>query len=662
MAEISYNLKGIKKDEALLLYREMLFSRMIEEKMIIQLRQGKASKWFAGIGQEAVSCGVCAAVNEDDYLFPLHRNLGVFTGRGVPLDRLLAQWQGRLAGFTKGRDRSFHFGTKEYKIAGMISHLGANLSFAAGAAMAEKLNGSGAISVAFCGDGGSSEGEFHEALNTAAVWKLPVIFVIENNGYGLSTPTSKQYACEKLVDRAVGYGMKGICIDGNNALEVFSTVRKYANAIRKKPEPIFIECETFRQRGHEEASGTKYVPRELLSHWAERDPVNNFTKFLIDKGLWSSDEEDKLRKQLGKQIIDALEIVETYDFPEPRPEHELGDVYAPYEGKPEEASGERKEMRFVDACADGLRSAMREHDQLVLMGQDIADYGGVFKVTEGFVDEFGEDRVWDTTLCEQAIVGIGLGLALRGFKAMVEMQFSDFVSSGFNQIVNNLAKIHYRWGQAADVVIRMPTGAGVGAGPFHSQSTEGWFTAVPGLKVVYPSNAYDAKGLMLEAFRDPNPILFFEHKFLYRRDKGDVPIDNYCLPIGKGKRINTGDTISIITYGLGVHWAVETVKELELEERVDIVDLRSLQPYDKELILESVKATGKVVVLYEGTYTGGYGAEIASFIAEQAFEWLDGPVVRVASLDTPVPFHQTLEEQFLPKSRLREAVEKLLSY
>lgn len=652
----------LSKKKLIELYEGMLLPRMIEEKMLSLLRQGKISKWFSGIGQEAISVGATMATLNDEYIMPLHRNLGVFTTRHVSLERLFGQWMGKMTGFTKGRDRSFHFGTNEHHIAGMISHLGPQLSVASGVALAHKFRKEQKCSIAFTGDGGTSEGEFHEALNTAAIWNLPVIILIENNGYGLSTPVNEQFACEQLADRAKGYGMEGITIDGNNVVEVYSTIDKYANSIRKNPRPILIECMTFRMRGHEEASGVKYVPKELFEQWAKKDPISNFENWLLAQGILTQELIDKQRVENKKAINEGLEKAFMAEKPVPNVSTELADVYAPTEVKiVEPKSDSETELRLVDACKDALHLAMEKYPEMLIMGQDVAEYGGVFKITEGFIDDFGKERLLNTPICESAIVGIGVGLSLKGIKSVVEMQFSDFVSCAFTQIVNNAAKLHYRWGQNVDMVIRMPTGAGVGAGPFHSQSTEAWFAHTPGLKVVYPSNPTDAKGLLLASIEDPNPVLFFEHKALYRSISEMVPTNYYTTEIGKANLIQGGDDISLITYGAGVLWALEIAKELH-DISIEILDLRTLLPWDKQAVETTVKKTGKVLVLHEDTETLGIGAEIASYISENVFEYLDGPVKRLGSLNTPVPFDQELENQFLPKSRLREALNQLYDY
>lgn len=642
------------------LYAALLKPRMIEEKMLKLLRQGQVSKWFSGIGQEAIAVGATLALEADEYIMPLHRNLGVFTARGIPFEKLLHQWQGNIGGFTKGRDRSFHFGTNEYHIAGMISHLGAMLSVADGVALGNLLDGKQRVSLAFSGDGGTSEGEFHEAVNLAAVWDLPVIFLVENNGYGLSTPSKDQFRCAHIADKGIGYGIESKTIDGNNILEVYTEISRIAADLRQNPRPFLLECKTFRMRGHEEASGTKYVPQELMDEWAKKDPIANFENYLLTNKLISVKDIVKIKDGITDEINEGVKILSVHERIDVNTSLELGDVYKPYSPLVKEPSEQRIEMRYIDAIQDGLRTAMRKYDNLVLMGQDIAQYGGVFKITDGFVAEFGVGRVRNTPISEAAPLGAALGLSMMGKKSMVEMQFADFVSCGFNQIANNLAKTYYRWGQNSDVVIRMPTGGGSAAGPFHSQSNEAWFFHIAGLKIVYPSNPADAKGLLLAAFEDPNPVLFFEHKGLYRSIKEDVSVDEFTIEIGKAKKICEGEAITFISYGLGVHWCQEVIQELNLD--ATLLDLRSLLPWDKEAVAQAVKATGKVIIVHEDTLEGGIGGEISAWIGEHCFKNLDAPVMRVGSLDTPIPFNADLELNFMGKARLKEKVEALLNW
>ena len=636
-------------------------SRMIEEKMLILLRQGKISKWFSGIGQEAISVGVTSALHKDEYIMPMHRNLGVFTTREIPLQRLFAQWQGKASGFTKGRDRSFHFGTQDYKIVGMISHLGPQLGVADGIALSHILKKEARLTAVFSGEGGTSEGDFHEALNVASVWNLPVLFCIENNGYGLSTPTAEQYNCEHIADRGKGYGMESHIIEGNNILEVYSKVNGIAKSVRKNPRPVLLEFKTFRRRGHEEASGTKYVPDELMETWEFKDPITNFEAYLIKEGAINSEKIKQMRSEISEEIQTGLQLAFNEAAVTADLETELKDVYKAYNFQEITPKNETVEQRFVDAISEGLKQAMGMHQDLVLMGQDIAEYGGVFKITEGFVELFGKARVRNTPICESAIIETAMGLSIAGLKSVVELQFADFISSGFNPVVNYLAKSHYRWGQEANIVLRMPCGAGVGAGPFHSQTNEAWFTKTPGLKVVYPAFPYDAKGLLTAAIEDPNPILFFEHKALYRSIRQEVPIDYYTLPIGKASILKEGEAITIIAYGAAVHWALETLNN-NPSINADLIDLRSLQPLDYDCILKSVKKTNRVIILQEDSMFGGIASDISAYIMENAFEFLDAPVQRVGSLDTPIPFASSLEQQYLANRNFETALKALLNY
>jgi 2-oxoisovalerate dehydrogenase E1 component len=656
--------KYFTPEQARHIYHELVLPRAIEERMLKLLRQNKIAKWFSGIGQEAIAVGATLSLHNDDVIMPMHRNLGVFTTRRVDFYRLFCQLFGKADGFTAGRERSFHFGVPEYQIIGMISHLGAMLPVADGIALASKLRGQNRVVLSFSGDGGTSEGDFHEAVNLAAVWKLPVIFLIENNGYGLSTPSREQFVCDSLAERAKGYGIKGYSIDGNNIIEVMDTVSKLRKEVLSTGMPVILEARTFRMRGHEEASGTAYVPDELMKEWAEKDPIKQFGERIIAEGLLTEQDLSSIRTSAESLYTADLERALVADYPVADTAAHIERVFAPTPKTEPPMVQATKEARFLDGIREAMHQRMSEDSEMVIIGQDIAEYGGVFKITEGFYTEFGKERVRNTPIIESAAIGAAMGLALQGISSVVEMQFADFVSCGYNQIVNNLAKSHYRWSPPLPITIRLPYGGGVGAGPYHSQCPEGWFMQHPGLKIAVPATPEDAQLLTYSALIDPNPVLVFEHKKLYRGLKGLIHEKAWYEPFGKARIHRSGADMTIVTYGMGVHWATAAAEAEEASSgtRIEVIDLRTLIPFDLDTVLQSIKKTGRVLLLQEPSITMGPASEWAALIAEHGFEWLDAPVLRCASLDTPVPTAISLESDYLANSRLQSAIERLIRY
>lgn len=655
----------ISRQEDLLLdgYKNMLLSRTIEERMLLELRKGNVSKWFSGIGQEAISTAITMTMDEQEYILPMHRNLAVFSTRmKKDLNPLFLQWMGNPGSYTKGRDRSFHFGSQSDKIVGMISHLGVQLGVANGIALGEKLKGTNRAVAVFTGEGGTSQGDFHEALNVASVWNLPVLFCIENNGYGLSTPVKEQFNIEDLSERGKAYGIKSFSLDGNDFELLLNKLKEIKSYVIQEQKPVLIEFKTFRVRGHEEASGTAYIPQDLIDKWKKKDPLERLRKTLIKSKIQTKAQLEKLESEshtfVKEKWYNALKNNEVRKFTN----DEEKDVFDAEISISSDLSSEHneQEIRFVDAISKALLHALRKDDRLVIMGQDIAEYGGVFKITDGFIDEFGAGRIRNTPLCESSIIEASYGLGISGIPSIVELQFGDFISSGFNPVVNLLAKSHYRWGQNAPIVLRIPCGGGVGAGPFHSQSNESWFTTTPGLKVVYPSNPADAYQLLLSSIKDPNPVLFYEHKKLYRSSKGTVNYTDEKLELGKARWIQNGSDLTIITYGMGVLWAEEAIHETD--GSIGILDLRTLIPYDKHAISEAVKESGKIILLSEDSKQGNYMSEILSYIMEHNFEDLDAPVLNIGSLNTPVPFAGELEGAYLANFNLKEKINELLAY
>lgn len=664
----------------LLHYAYMRFARDLDTRFAMLLRTGRLSKWYSQIGSEATTVAAGLSLQPGDVLCSLHRDMGAILsvyldpartfpgfGFGAPdpakpeprelLFRLCCQLLGRAEGFSNGFERSFHYGYLDpaagIRHVGMISHLGAMIPVAAGVAFALKQSGSDRVAINFIGDGGTSTGDFHEGLNMAAVWKLPLILIIENNRFAFSTPVAAQYAAERLSDRGVGYGIAAETLDGNDPEAVATAMQIAVARARSGAGPTLIEAMLGRMRGHSEGDDSlKVVPEDELSVYMSEDPVPAYARRLTTDGVLAEEIGDRLAARISELVEEAVE--RAAESPVPEPESALRPALAPVtetlapprlESSDPEAA-EAPVETYVEGIHQALREEMERDDTVVLMGQDIAAFEGAFRITRGLWQRW-PDRVLDTPIAESGTLGIAAGAALLGYRPVVEMQFGDFISCGFNQLVNVIAKLYYRWQVPCPLVVRLPAGGGVGAGPFHSQNPEAWFAHVAGLKVVCPATAEDAKGLLKAAIRDPNPVVYCEHKFLYRRIKAVLPGD--VAELGRAAVRRRGEDLTLVSYGASLWTSIDAAAELARDGiEAEVVDLRTLVPFDEETVLASARKTGRVVVVHEAQGTGGFGGEVAARIAEHAFAWLDAPVQRVTYPDRAVPFAKPLEQALLP--------------
>ena len=746
-------------------YAFMRLAREFDSRFEAMLLTGRVAKWYSAIGNEAITVPAGLALEPGDVLCSLHRDVGAilsfyldparaFPGLGFEggvaadvtggsgragsawsgggadprpdprpdpetlFERLARQVLGRTGGFSEGIERSYHYGYFDaaagLRHVGMISHLGSMIPVAAGCAFALKKHGSDRVAINFIGEGGTSTGDFHEGLNLAAVWKLPLVLVIENNRYAFSTPSRFQYACIQLSDRGPGYGIASETVDGNDADTMAKAIARAVARARAGHGPTLLEAMVGRLRGHAEGDGSmKVVPEAELELYRAQDPVPTYGDRLEREGTLDAATRariDARAKELVERAIDRA-----LDAPPPPPETAFRPVFATERGasllvrrddeNDDTAASMRKpfdhlestqevpllveaeeegptamaafiggsggatgaatagEVTYLDAIHEALREEMERDEMVVLLGQDIGAFQGAFRVTRG-LHALWPDRVLDTPISESGTLGLAAGAALLGYVPVVEMQFADFVSCGFNQIVNVLAKLFYRFERPCPVVIRLPAGGGVGAGAFHSQNPEGWFAHVAGLKVVCPATAADAKGLMKAAIRDPNPVIFCENKFLYRRVKETLPEGDLVGEIGKARVARAGDRLTLVGYGASTWTALEAAEALAAEGvEAEVIDLRTLVPFDEEMVLASVRKTGRCLVVHEAQATGGFGGEIAAVVAEKAFPWLDAPIARVAYPDRPSPYARNLEQALLPdQEKTLAAARRLLSY
>jgi pyruvate/2-oxoglutarate/acetoin dehydrogenase E1 component/TPP-dependent pyruvate/acetoin dehydrogenase alpha subunit len=656
-------------------------TRSLEERLEFKLyRQGRIyGSVFTSRGQEALSVGGALAFEPSDVLCPSHRDMGVYLLRGMTVERVLGNYMGREIGPCRGRDGNIHTGDMELGLVAFVSHLADSIPVAAGVALSYRMRQRPNVAGVFFGDGASSRGDFHEGLNFAAVHRLPVVFICNNNQYAYSTPLHLQMAVPGVAERSIGYGFPTHTVDGNDVIEVHRVVSEAVRRARTGGGPTLIEGRTFRMTGHSGHDDASYVPRELLEEWARKDPIERLVETLQGEGLLSEEESAELDRRIEEEIDRGLEAAER--SPEPAAESALLEVYSdpPYraatppwrqrrdERTPVErlaaapvlaaprlgegAADRDSAVTYVDAIRQGILEEMEADPDVFILGEDIGRYGGAFKATRGLYERFGAERVIDTPISESGIVGAAIGAALAGMRPIVEMQFIDFISCAFDQITSFAAKCRYRWGPSVPIVVRGPCGGGVSGGPYHSQNVESYFLHTPGLKIVAPATARDARALLRSAVRDNDPVLYFEHKYLYRRVREILPpAEEDIVPIGKAVCRRRGRDLSIVTFGAMVYRALEAAETLAAEgAEVEVLDLRTLLPLDTDALLESVARTGKVILLHEATLTGGIGGELAALIAEHVFEYLDGPIRRIAAADTPSPFSRSLESYTLPQ-------------
>lgn len=644
-------------------YRFMLLTRRFEARISALGKEGKlVGGFFSSLGQEAISVGTTLALKPEDWVAPMIRNIGTVLVRGYTPAELFSQFLARRGGPNRGKDSNLHFGDPAHGVVGCISHLGPLVPIMTGVAMAGRMRGQGRVTMTYLGEGGCSVGDFHEGLNLAAVQKAPFVLVVENNGWSYSTPLESQTLVKDIASRAVGYGIRGLIGDGNDVVEVWKLTRRAVEDARAGGGPQLLEFKTFRRKGHAEHDDAKYVPREQVEAWTARDPIDRFEAWLRDHGKMTDAERRAIHGQIDRELAEG-ERIAAADRP-PDPAEAIRGVYAddaivavtpwarregdpvtaePTEVVPPDAGGD---VTYLEAIRRALFEEMERDDRVFCIGEDIGSYGGAFRVTQGLLEKFGAARVIDTPIAESATVGAALGAALAGMRPVVEFQFIDFISCAFNMIVQFVAKMRWRTGQAAPMVLRGPCGAGVHAGPFHSQTPEMWFVHTPGLKVVMPATPADARGLLKAAIRDDDPVVFLEHKYLYRRIKGSLPGGEGIVPIGRAALRAEGDDLTIVTYGAMVHTVMAALPDLGLS--AEVIDLRTLCPLDRGAVVRSVRKTHKLMIVHEDTRTGGIAGEIAAVVNEEAFDALDGPIVRVTAPDAPVPFSPNLEEAFLP--------------
>jgi len=635
------------------LYTTMVRIRRFDEKTTelfsAGLVKGTAHSY---VGEEAVAAGACANLREGDYIVGTHRGHGHCIAKGARVDRMMAELMGRADGYCRGLGGSMHIAALDLNILGCNGIVAAGLPIGTGAALAAKLRKTDNVVVAFFGDGGANQGVVHEALNLAAVWKLPAIYLCENNQYALSTATGRTTAGDSIAARAAAYGIPGVRVDGNDVLAVYETVRTAVARARRGEGPTLVEAVTYRWGGHSmRANLPEYRTKEEEREWMERDPVARLGSHLVDGKRATPVRLKELEESVELELDRAVEFAKS--SPEPTVELMEASVYAPHAEVSEPATRAGRELTMAEALNEALQSEMQRDERVFVMGEDVGLIGGIFGVTRGLRERFGEDRVRDTPISEATFVGAGVGAAIAGLRPVVEIQIFDFVALTMDQLVNQAAKFRYMLGGRPTVplVIRGPQGGGIRLAAQHSQSLEAWFAHVPGLVVVAPATPYDAKGLLVSAIRDDNPVIFLEHKALYAT-KGAVPEAPYAIPLGKADVKRAGTDVTLVATQAMVSRALAAAGDLEKDGvSVEVIDPRTLVPLDEATILASVARTGRLVIVHEAVKRGGWGAELAALVAERVLDVLDAPIVRVAARNVPMPYNDSLERATIPSQQ-----------
>ena len=643
----------LSKEQLWDIYKSMKTQRQLEERLLKLYKGGQLSgAVYPGIGQEASMAGIAAGMDEKDIFGGTHRDLGVQIKKGVTLKEIALNFFGKHDGPSKGRDGNSHFGVVDKGTLMVVSPLPDSAPVAVGWALASKLDNSGIVAVANCGEGATATGTWHESINMAGVSNLPIVFTVQNNQFAYSSPNETEFGTPNVADRASGYGIPSKIIDGNDIYEVINTIHDACEYARNGNGPTLVELVTFRHYGHAGHDPAEYVTEEVRDFWMKREPISRFETALIDEGLFSEDDFAKLSEELEIEIRETLEWAKAQD--DPKPENEILDIFATRNSEVKNTkSSESKTMNLIEAITNGLDELLENDKDVFMMGEDIGEFEGAFKATKGLHAKYGSDRILDTAISEGAFTGAAVGAALAGKKPIVELQFYDFVYPALDQITTEAAKYYWKAGKSVSMVVRGPTGAGTRSGPFHSISPESLLAHHPGIKIVAPSNPYDAKGLLVAATYDPNPVMYLEHKKLYRKPdlKMEVPLGLYEVEIGKGAVVKEGSDFTIVTWSGMVSVAQEAALVLEADNiSVEIIDLRTIVPLDEEIILKSVEKTSNLCILQEDVPFSSVASEISSLVAEKGFWNLDNPILKITPPNTHIPFAPVLEDAFIPNA------------